>query len=404
MPKKTQKVYKSNNQQPPIYKKFHLNQNIGKMTRKLNSSLNAKWEGFNEIEYIFNQYFKKKYKACIYQVNIDFTKQTNTSITESLNDMAKNIQKCLRSTKIMRKDTIIITFGFYFYTNVTISGHQNFLAFRPTGINKDNSQPILEWFEPHGKCFILDPTNQVTIKIQETVELFNQILERTFKKTVKLVYPHLICPDKGVQSIEAPCNTLPKNADGYCMLWSYLFIEFILEHQGISTQEINESFLKKYNEPEKLRAIMLTYSKVLSSKLEKYKTTSLNEIIDEILLKTGSNANAVDLITKVRNKMLTKKQKMLMKKNKMLTKKQKSMKKDDNSKKSIINKIIGYVFNQKSPVSESEAISEESEESEGSLFSTVSKPNLYNLKDKSVSSTHLKGPALAVKNDWDAEL
>jgi hypothetical protein len=63
----------------------------------------------------------------------------------------------------------------------------------------------------------------------------------------------------------------------------------------------------------------------------------------------------------------------------------------------IVNKIISYFFNQESPVS---SISSESEESEGSLFTTVSKPNLQGISD---SPMHLKGPA--VKNDeWDAEL
>lgn len=391
MPPKTQKVYKSN-QQNPIYKLPHLNKKIGKMTRKLNSSLTIKWSAYDEVRYIFNQYLKKKYKACISELTIDFTKQTNASINETLDDMVNKIQKCMRSTKNMRKDAIIIPVAFFFNDDVTnkLSGHANLLVFRPTGINKDNSQPILEWFEPHGKCLFRDPTDPITIKMKETIEIFNQKLEETFKEPIKLAYPHLICPDRGVQSIEGRCDTLPLNTGGYCMLWTYLFMEFILEHQGVSTQDINESFLKKYNTPEKLRAIMLTYSKVLSSKLEKYKKTSLNQIIDEIKLNTGSNANAVDLIKTVKDKMLTKK-------NKAIKNKTKKMKREENSKKSIVNKIISYFFNQESPVS---SISSESEESEGSLFTTVSKPNLQGISD---SPMHLKGPA--VKNDeWDAEL
>ena len=312
MPPKTQKVYKANQPKKSVYKLTHLNKKIGKMTRKLRSSLSAKWTAYTEIRYIFDQYFKKKYKTCIYELIINFTTQTDASINKTLDDMVNNIQKCMRS-KSMRKDTIIITLVFNYYDDVAkkiVGGHANLLVFRPNGINEDNSQPILEWFEPHGKCFNLYTTDPNGIKFKETIELFNKKLEETFEKSITLTYPYLICQDEGVQAIEGDCNTLPLNTGGYCMLWTYLFIEFILEHQGVSTQDINESFLKKYNTPEKLRTIMLTYSKVLSSKLEKYKKTNLNQIIDEIELNTGSNAKAVDLITTVKSKMLTKKNKV----------------------------------------------------------------------------------------------
>ena len=206
----------------------------------------------------------------------------------------KQIQTCLKKTSTINKSIILIPFGFKINDSYSYTSHKNLLIFRTT-------RDKLEWFEPHGNCFLLNPEHTATKKIEELVNEFNKILNDKLEVEIELEKPDIICPLNGVQTIEGRCTTLPENlGGGYCALWSLFFLEKILEFKDMTTKEINETFLKRYNTPEELRKIMISYTSTLSKRLKKYKDVNLNEIIN--YNKKNGTAKVKELINRVTKK------------------------------------------------------------------------------------------------------
>jgi hypothetical protein len=166
---------------------------------------------------------------------------------------------------------------------------------------------MLEWFEPHGKCFMLDPKDSNTIKINNIVDDFHRILSSDLNTRIKMDKPDIICPsDMGVQAIEQRCNSLPDNSrGGYCALWSLFFLENVLKFKDMTVSELNQRLLEKYHTPVKLRKLMFSYSKKLSNILEKQTNAKLNEIINSIEKDElyRLNPETYHLIVKIKEKM-----------------------------------------------------------------------------------------------------
>jgi len=246
-----------------------------------NNKYKYKWKGDIIIETLFYNYFSEKYKTCIFDLDIYLTHDTEDFIIEKIISCVEKIKHCLnliiskpkKTTHEMNTDIIAIPFGLH----LEEGGHRNLLVYRTT-----TNPPMLEWFEPHGKCFMLDPNNRNAIKINNIVDDFHRILSSDLNTKIKLVKPEITCPlDLGVQAIEEKCQSLPDNSGGgYCALWSLFFLENVLKFKDMTVMELNQSLLEKYHTPVKLRKLMFSYSKKLSNVLEKQTNMKLNEIIE----------------------------------------------------------------------------------------------------------------------------
>ena len=246
-----------------------------------NNKYKYKWKGDKTIETLFYNYFSEKYKTCIFDLNIYLTHDTEDFIIERIISCVEKIKHCLnliiskptQTTHEMNTDIIAIPFGLH----LEEGGHRNLLVYRTT-----TNPPMLEWFEPHGKCFMLDPNNRNAIKFNNIVDDFHRILSSDLNTKIKLVKPEITCPlDLGVQAIEEQCQSLPDNSGGgYCALWSLFFLENVLKFKDMTVTELNQSLLEKYHTSVKLRKLMFSYSKKLSNVLEKQTNMKLNEIIE----------------------------------------------------------------------------------------------------------------------------
>ena len=247
------------------------------------------WRGYPIIETLFYKYFSEKYKMCIFDLNINLTDDSEDVIIEKIISCVEKIKHCLnliiskpkQTTHEKNTDIIVIPFIYFFEGNA----HRNLLVYRTT-----TNPPMLEWFEPHGKCFMLDPNDPNTIKINNIVDDFHRILSSDLHTRIKMDKPDIICPsDMGVQAIEARCKSLPDNSGGgYCALWSLFFLEYVLKFKDMTVSELNQRLLEKYHTPVKLRKLMFSYSKKLSNILEKQtKKMELNDLI--FLIKNNYN-------------------------------------------------------------------------------------------------------------------
>ena len=304
-----------------------------------NNKYKYKWDGDIIIETLFYNYFSEKYKTCIIDLDIHLTNDREDIIIEKLISCVDKIKHCLnliiskpkQTTHEKNNDIIIIPFVYYFEG----SAHRNLLVYRTT-----TNPPMLEWFEPHGKCFMLDPNDPNTIKINNIVDDFHRILSSDLNTRIKMDKPDIICPsDMGVQAIEARCKSLPDNSGGgYCALWSLFFLENVLKFKDMTVSELNQRLLEKYHTPVKLRKLMFSYSKKLSNILEKQTNTKLNEIINSIQTDElyRLNPETRHLIGKIKEK---------MNKNKLLNSSNFGKNTISNKEKELlVDQIINYFF------------------------------------------------------------
>ena len=205
--------------------KHHYMKKIGKTKRQYCQG--SMWDGYEEIDMLFYTFFSEKYNTCIFDLSVHLSNDTTDVINQKLFTCVNKIKKCLTNNK---KNSDIILIPFAFDIN-SAEGHRNLLIFR-----KKTNPSMLEWFEPHGKCFKLNPTNPESIKVSKIIEKFMEFLRNELKLNIDLIKPETICPTYGVQSIEEKCDTIPDNSGGgYCALWSMFFLENVLKFKHMTT-------------------------------------------------------------------------------------------------------------------------------------------------------------------------
>ena len=350
--KKNKKVVKSLKEY-----KHHYMKKIGKTKRKYCQG--SMWRGYNIIDMLFYTLFSEKYNTCIFDLSVHLSNDTTDVINQKLYTCVSKIKKCLTNNK---KNTDIILIPFAFDTN--IDGHRNLLIFRKT-----MNPPMLEWFEPHGSCFNLNPADLVSIQISEIIEKFIEFLRNELKLNIKLIKPDMICPEMGVQSIEEKCDTIPNNASGgYCALWTMFFLENVLKFKHMTTTELNMSLLEKNNTPEILRKLMLSYSNYLSKQLYRQTNTKLNRLIEALENNTQVDMKCVRLTEKIDEKIEKNKKLMTL-----------PIKKSLPEKQSYVKQIMNFFYPVPPPSSSS---SSSSSLSSSSLFSKISSGTVYSLHDE----------------------
>lgn len=345
-PKKTVKTVKTKRN----YKQIFL-QTVGNAKKQYCEK--SYWTGYFHLEHIFYEYFKKKYNVFIINLDINLS-NTQDIINHIINNCVNEINDFVNSDDSkLNKNAIFIPFEFL----SSLGGHRNLLIYRPNGINQ-YKQPVIEWFEPHGSCFQLNPTNADTIKISEIINLFNAMLSSKLQKNILLITPNIICPTNGVQAIEESCKTLPRNTGGYCALWSLYFLEKSLKFKNMTLDEISNNLIKM--DSESLRKLMLSYSNTLSKILDKYKETSINEIIAVI---DSRNCKKPFVATTQTLKLIHKFDK----------RKNKFTENAKIKKESLIKKIMDYFY----PIPKLQLVSKSS----SSVFSEVTPGSVYLLEE-----------------------
>jgi hypothetical protein len=144
-------------------------------------------------------------------------------------------------------------------------------------------------------------------------------------------------------------------------------MEKTLQFKNMSIEEISNDLIKM--NPESLRKLMISYSNYLSKVLNKYKKTTINEIVEVM------NARKCKLSIRATNETL----KLIHK----IDKKYVKMKENEKlSKKSIIKQIMNYFY----PIPEKSVLTK----STSSVFSEVTPGSVYSLeidkKDKEPSA------------------
>jgi len=148
--------------------------------------------------------------------------------TEDNKHFAKELVEC--DIK-QNKKLIILTVALLFKDN---TGHANMIIYRP-------KQSTIEYFEPHGSAMENKPENREWIN--KCMTNFIHIMEEEYKlrgKKKKIVFKDSAdtCPTltgEGMQDAERADGY----DSGYCVSWSFLFGELVLDNPELSAQQVN---------------------------------------------------------------------------------------------------------------------------------------------------------------------
>lgn len=264
----------------PLHVKKGIAKDIDELEKKGNNIF--AFDGFLEIETIFQLYLLKKYRSkCIPYSDGDFIDGNRIlgitlnlklrynsfeeeNIRKHFMRLAKNIANCIKRGE----KTIIIPLSY----ERGKTGHANILIYR----RKTNE---LEHFEPHGSDYMSD------IRLQEVSKKFllsfTSILNDELKKDnlpeVKYIEASQVCPYiEGLQNLELKSQLkLSKNEPpGYCAAWSMFFMELCLKNPDISSRDILTNIYNylstKSDAYDYLRKMIRGYSGYIYEKFEKY--------------------------------------------------------------------------------------------------------------------------------------
>lgn len=124
-----------------------------------------------------------------------------------------------------------------------LSSHANVLII-------DKIKRTYELFDPYGK----------------TSEIINQWFETDFRQIADLedytyLSPMVLCPNLGPQSIAERTEPIPKTEKGYCMSYTFMYIQMRLANPHLEPQQIVELLLSK--PPAELRLYAFLYNTIL---------------------------------------------------------------------------------------------------------------------------------------------
>ena len=174
-------------------------------------------------------------------------------------NLKKSIKKLLKDDKI---DFIYIKLTLI--PNST-STHANLLLYN----KKEN---ILERFEPYGSNDLLDQD-----KLNEFIE---KLAKKIFNKKVKYINPKLFMNDTKFQLISSdsdPDNKKQGDPAGYCLAWTFWYLELRLNNPDVDSKILVENALKKIINRDSNSNQVLDYIRNYSHELDKLKNNFLKD-------------------------------------------------------------------------------------------------------------------------------
>ena len=146
----------------------------------------------------------------------------------------ENIMNCITEKKK--------TFVFPFIVEFPTVNHQNLLIYRRnTRTIGENTIHTIEHYEPKSSPATLTNTEYKTLR--ELLEIaIDQLKEEFGTNNVIFIEQHQICP-LGLQEIESSYKKFQKEGGGYCVAWSALIGELVLENPEYDTKTIVETIM-----------------------------------------------------------------------------------------------------------------------------------------------------------------
>jgi hypothetical protein len=183
--------------------------------------------------------------------------------------------------------------------------HSNYILYRPK-LNR------LEWFEPHGSCYMRELNNPQTIFLHHLFERLvsemnkNEILRQA--KPIEFVSANALCSfEDGFQSLEC-YSDLPDVNDGYCNLWGQLYIYIVLHYPDTPGEKIFEKVFKgikknasTYNY---FRHVAEGFTDFLNEKILKHHNVTLDQLVDDTFTsaaKTSVKRELLRTLNKLQN-------------------------------------------------------------------------------------------------------
>ena len=173
--------------------------------------------------------------------------------------LKKSIKKLLKDDKV---DFIYIKLSLI--PNGT-STHANLLLYN----KKEN---IIERFEPYGSNDLLDQD-----KLNEFIE---KLAKKIFNKKVKYINPKLFMNNTKFQLISSdsdPDNKKQGDPVGYCLAWTFWYLELRLNNPNVDSKILVENALKKIINRDSNSNQVLDYIRNYSHELDKLKNNFLKD-------------------------------------------------------------------------------------------------------------------------------
>ena len=207
-----------------------------------------------------------------------------------------------------KKDVEVIILPVSFQdVDETSGSHSNYILYRPA-LNR------VEWFEPHGSCYMRELNNPQTIFLHHLFERLvsemnkNEILRLQQTKPIEFVSADALCPfEDGFQSLEC-YSDLPDVNDGYCNLWGQLYIYIVLHYPDTPGEKIFEKVFKgikknasTYNY---FRHVAEGFTDFLNEKILKHHNVTLDELVDDTFTsaaKTSVKRELLRTLNKLQN-------------------------------------------------------------------------------------------------------
>ena len=182
--------------------------------------------------------------------------------------------------------------------------HSNYILYRPA-LNR------VEWFEPHGSCYMREANNPQTIFLHHLFERLvsemnkNEILRLRQAKDIEFVSADALCPfEDGFQSLEC-YSDLPDVNDGYCNLWGQLYIYIVLHYPDTPGEKIFEKVFKgikknasTYNY---FRHVAEGFTDFLNEKILKHHNVTLDQLVDDTFTSTAKTSVKRELLRTLNN-------------------------------------------------------------------------------------------------------
>ena len=184
----------------------------------------------------------------------------------------------------------------------TSGSHSNYIIYRP-------ALHRVEWFEPHGSCYMREANNPQTIFLHHLFETLvsemnkNEFLRQT--KPIEFISADVLCPfEDGFQSLEC-YSDLPDVNDGYCNLWGQLYIYIILHYPNTPGEKIFEKVFKDIKKNAStynyFRHVAEGFTDFLNEKILKHHNVTLDQLVDDTFTSAAKTSVKRELLLALNN-------------------------------------------------------------------------------------------------------
>ena len=184
----------------------------------------------------------------------------------------------------------------------THGSHSNYILYRP-------KLHRVEWFEPHGSCYMREANNPQTIFLHHLFEtLVSEMNKNEFlrqSKNIEFISADMLCPfEDGFQSLEC-YSDLPDMNDGYCNLWGQLYIYIILHYPDTPGEKIFNKVFKDIKKDAStynyFRHVAEGFTDFLNEKIFKHHNVTLDQLVDDTYTSTEKTNVKRELLIALNN-------------------------------------------------------------------------------------------------------